>query len=222
MTLLAVDTSHTSGSLALASGDAQSGSLTPIDQRSWRKQAMHSEVATLELQSMFKESGRSLDQLTHLAVNIGPGSFTGLRVGINLSRTLAYLLNKPVYCFNTLEILAFKNHSPNEKVFVAVRAIQNYFYGAAYQWQGDTQQELLAPTSLEDPKTQAAALNCTKVLVEGHSQGLDTQTSATDLVQMLGSCFAKRPLFSWQNVKPLYVRGSEAEEKLKRGIIKSL
>ncbi len=211
MILLAVDTSHAKGSLALQASTTHC--------RQWQKKAMHSEVATLELQELLNQSATPLDQITHLAVTIGPGSFTGIRVGINLVRTLSYLLNKPVYLFNTLELLGYNHRDSESKVFVAIRAIQNFYYAAAYDY--STDEVLFPPQSVTDPQQVAESLSCTKILIEGVSQGFTAETSALDLVQWLADCSTKRTLFTWQDVKPLYVRASEAEEKLKRGIIKS-
>lgn len=209
MILLAVDTSHAEGSLALA----RDGAL--IGQTVYRKKAMHSEVITLELQTLLQSAGLALEDITHLAVNVGPGSFTGLRVGVNLVRTLAYARAIPVATYNTLEILV---RQESERVLVAIKAIQNFYYAAAYE----SGRECLAPTSMDDPQARARALNCTKVLVEGASKGFSARTSASDLVKMLGTHPAPSRFFTWEGVKPLYVRASEAEEKLKRGLLKPL
>ncbi|NJL25094.1 MAG: tRNA (adenosine(37)-N6)-threonylcarbamoyltransferase complex dimerization subunit type 1 TsaB [Calothrix sp. SM1_5_4] len=100
MNLLAVATSGPEGSLALARFDA-GGNLVSSREVRWRKKAMHSELATVKLQELLRDANTPLADLTHLAVNIGPGSFTGIRVGINLARTLAYGLALPCVRFCT-------------------------------------------------------------------------------------------------------------------------
>jgi tRNA threonylcarbamoyladenosine biosynthesis protein TsaB len=82
MKLAAIDTSGTRGTLVLASLENQQWKL--LSEAAWDKKAMHSEVATIEFENAMKRSGLELKELTHLAVNHGPGSFTGLRVGINM------------------------------------------------------------------------------------------------------------------------------------------
>src|SRR4051812_2307414 len=96
-TTLAVATSGVYGSLALAGKQVM-----------WDKKAMHSELATVKLQELLALANLTLKNLTHIAVNVGPGSFTGIRVGINLARTLAYGLSLPVAPFNSLALLAAK------------------------------------------------------------------------------------------------------------------
>jgi tRNA threonylcarbamoyl adenosine modification protein YeaZ len=199
MNLLAVDTSQAKGTLALNENQVE-----------WHKQAMHSEVANVQLQAVLQQSRLEFKDLTHLAVNIGPGSFTGIRVGISLIRTLAYSLDLPVACLNSLEIMAYGNSKPGDRILVATRAIQNFYYAAVFERAGDLM-TLQAPQSVQDPQTLGQKHSCTKVLLDGC-------TEARDLVRMLADPSLKRQFFSWQNVKPLYVRASEAEEKLKRGI----
>ncbi len=75
MILAAVDTSSKHGSLVLAERDGNAFQI--LAEASWQKQAMHSEVATLELEKVLLKAGKSLTDLTQLAVNVGPGSFTG-------------------------------------------------------------------------------------------------------------------------------------------------
>ena len=90
MILLSVDTSGLEGSLALAR--LENGQILNLHEAQWLKKAMHSEVATVKLQELLTASQTTLKDLTHLTVNVGPGSFTGLRVGLSLVKTLAYSL----------------------------------------------------------------------------------------------------------------------------------
>ena len=61
---------------------------------------------------------------------------------------------------------------------------------------------------------------CAVILVEGQTPGLITRSEAKDLVSLLARSHTSRQFFNWKSVKPLYIRGSEAEEKLKKGLLK--
>jgi tRNA threonylcarbamoyladenosine biosynthesis protein TsaB len=212
--ILAVDTSTAGGSLALAEG--KNSVLKILSERRWDKLAMHSEVATLEVAEALSIAGFSLHNVTHFVVNVGPGSFTGLRVGINMVRTFAYALNKPVAKFSSLEVLAFANSLPGEKALVAIKAIQNFYYFAVYENLGGSMKTLVGPKSgtLSEIHEQKFI---GKTLIEG-DVGEIARASARTLVQLSVSA----SFSSWKTVKPLYVRASEAEEKLKKGILKAL
>ncbi|HMN69068.1 MAG TPA: tRNA (adenosine(37)-N6)-threonylcarbamoyltransferase complex dimerization subunit type 1 TsaB [Bdellovibrionales bacterium] len=212
MILLAVDTSHAGGSLAIATGDG-------VHQVKWIKKAMHSEVATLELENVLKDSGQKLNSLTHLAANVGPGSFTGLRVGLNLARALGFSLGLPVMGLSSLAVLAHKNAAPGESILVASKAVQNYFYMAAFD---GALKPLVEPASMvrEEMDAVIRRWHPTKVLIEGETPNFTPETDARDLVQAATAGRIHSSFFSWQDVKPLYVRGSEAEEKMRRGLLK--
>lgn len=218
MILLSVDTSGTQGSLALAQVDGKT--VTKSSQVSWTKKAMHSEVATVELQKLLDAEKTELRNLTHLAVNAGPGSFTGLRVGISLVKTLAYSLALPVCSLNTLEILAFKKTKSGEKVFVATKAVQNFFYAASFLRTETGVQAVTVPEPHEFENLGLLSQNCTNVLIEGSTPGFDPTTKALDLVQLLAESGFSLTFSDWKMVEPLYLRASEAEEKLKRGLLK--
>jgi tRNA threonylcarbamoyladenosine biosynthesis protein TsaB len=182
---------------------------------------MHSELATVELHLLLKEAGLTLADVTHLAVNVGPGSFTGLRVGISLVKTLAYTLRLPVYTANRLEILAATNSRPLERVFVATKAVQDHYYAAGFDHSpAGVLNPILKPRSASAAELDRLSVACTKVLIEGRSQGFEPATQAKDLVEMFARAAFKRPFSDWKSVEPLYIRGSEAEEKLKKGLLR--
>jgi tRNA threonylcarbamoyl adenosine modification protein YeaZ len=218
MILLSVDTSGTKGSLALAR--IEQNHIREMRQVEWTKKAMHSEVATVELQSLLNRSKVELRAITHLAVNSGPGSFTGLRVGMSLVKTLAYSLNLPVCSFNTLESLAFAKTNAGEKVLVATKAVQNFYYAAVFARVESGVETLLAPRSCEDSQLESLSESCTKVLIEGRTAGFEPVCEARHLVELLVASGFSSKFSDWKSVEPLYLRASEAEEKLKKGLLK--
>ncbi|MBY0403239.1 MAG: tRNA (adenosine(37)-N6)-threonylcarbamoyltransferase complex dimerization subunit type 1 TsaB, partial [Cyanobacteria bacterium] len=68
-------------------------------------QRYHSATIIPLIQEMMKKLELTWSQLSGIALNIGPGSFTGIRTGVVTVRTLAQFLNCPVYCFNQFETL---------------------------------------------------------------------------------------------------------------------
>ena len=82
-----------------------------------------------EIERGFKILGRSPDDLDCVAVGIGPGSYTGIRVGVMVAKTLVFALNKPLITFCSLEAFL-----PAQKVPYAV--ILDAKIGGAYVWKG--------------------------------------------------------------------------------------
>ncbi len=68
---------------------------------------VHSERLVPLIEELVRESGIHLDQLDCIAVSIGPGSFTGLRIGLSVAKGLAYAADIPLIPVPTLEALAY-------------------------------------------------------------------------------------------------------------------
>lgn len=66
----------------------------------------HASQLTLLIQEALTTNGKSLQELDAIAVSKGPGSYTGLRVGVSTAKGLCYTLGKPLLAVNTLQSLA--------------------------------------------------------------------------------------------------------------------
>lgn len=103
--LLNVDCAFTKCSVALSNNEeviAQETSITQKDHASFLQPA---------IKKIFAESGISLQQIDAIAVANGPGSYTGLRVGLASAKGICYALNKPLILLNTLDLLASAMHT---------------------------------------------------------------------------------------------------------------
>jgi len=98
--LLLIETATTSCSVALA---ANGGiiALREINQRN-----VHAEVITVYIDELFKETGKHYHDLDAIAVSSGPGSYTGLRIGVSTAKGLCFSLDKPLIAVETLTAMA--------------------------------------------------------------------------------------------------------------------
>lgn len=71
-----------------------------------REQKTHASFVQPAINEILKETGMSLNDIDAVSVSNGPGSYTGLRVGLSSAKGIAYALNKPLILLNTLEIMA--------------------------------------------------------------------------------------------------------------------
>ena len=69
-------------------------------------QKQHGSFIQPAIQQLFKQTGIALTELDAIAVIAGPGSYTGLRVGLSTAKGLCFTLNKPLILLNTLDIMA--------------------------------------------------------------------------------------------------------------------
>jgi tRNA threonylcarbamoyladenosine biosynthesis protein TsaB len=97
---LALDTSTSTGSLALSRGQ------DILFEYNWRRQKSHSETVTAEIENALEKLNLKAKDVELFAVGTGPGSFTGIRVAVNIAKTFSYSLDIPLVAIDSLEILA--------------------------------------------------------------------------------------------------------------------
>ncbi len=98
--ILQIETATTSCSVALAE-DGKVLSCKTINQRN-----IHAEVITVFIGELFAENGAEFKQLDAVAVSSGPGSYTGLRIGVSTAKGLCFSLDKPLVAVETLQAMA--------------------------------------------------------------------------------------------------------------------
>ncbi len=100
MRILAVDTSTPTGGIAVLTGDMLVAEVLVTSQKTHARRLMSAIDSTLRL------AETDLAECDGLAVTIGPGSFTGLRIGISAVKGLGFATGKPVTGVSTLDVLA--------------------------------------------------------------------------------------------------------------------
>jgi len=91
---------------------------------------VHGERLTLIMQEVMKNSKKEFDQLDAVSISIGPGSYTGLRIGLSTVKGIAFALRCPIIELNTLEIIANSvSHSGNIFAMLDARRMEVYTHG---------------------------------------------------------------------------------------------
>jgi N6-L-threonylcarbamoyladenine synthase/tRNA threonylcarbamoyladenosine biosynthesis protein TsaB len=223
MRLLAFDTSTAQGSVAVFEGERL------LAERCWRRAQSHSEYLTSEIDEALKEARLTAAELDALAVGQGPGSFTGIRVAINAARALGYALQKPVYVYDTSEILA-EPITREEPVLVLINAQKNSFFASVFE--GPVRMRPLELMTLDG--VQALLTRPHVCVGDGceiaepdlrpgtklnliRSDDLSDFPLAASLARLAIARSNRHPPLDWNAVQPLYIRASGAEEKLREG-----
>lgn len=129
MLILGIDTSTSVCSLALYDGQKV------FCEWSVDNGFTHSEKMMPQLDMMLENSSINKKAIQGISVSMGPGSFTGLRIGIACAKTMAYALKIPVCAVPTLTSLAY--NLPVDDVWLSplVDGQKGNVYQAIYQWQ---------------------------------------------------------------------------------------
>lgn len=116
---IAIETATRTSSVAVLNGDR----FTELNQDA---QLTHSQTLLPQLEEVLKLSGVPRGAVEMIAVSIGPGSFTGLRIGLATAKALSYAWNVPIVGVSTLEALA--QHFPFGNVLTMIDAQKNKAY----------------------------------------------------------------------------------------------
>lgn len=127
MLILGIDTATDQVGCAL--GD-QDGVLAQHHVRAPRR---HAESLAPQIRFLCDHAGTSLDKVGAVAVDVGPGLFTGLRVGFTTATTIAHALEVPMVGFTSLDLLAHAAHLTDRLIAAAVDARRGEVFAALYR-----------------------------------------------------------------------------------------
>lgn len=182
--ILGIDTSGDTCYVALI--DASAGSIS-CTQFSHNRQLIEQLPATID--AFLASNGAALTDIECLVCGTGPGSFTGVRVGVMYAKTLAFALGKPVIGVSSFDAAAYEDISLNRVVVCTSK--RNEVIAAAYPVSAKSPSVGPIAVSISDWDTWLAEhLPQTERII---GQGIDTaQESAGNIA--LGACLLAEPL----------------------------
>ncbi len=136
MLKLAIDTTSPSGSLAISKDD------DIIYEKYFKINITHSETLMPSIDTALSELGLLKKDINELIVCKGPGSFTGIRIGVATAKGIAYGLDIPVKAFTSLEMTAANLLHANKPIFSFIDARMKEVYAALYN---DKLEPIIAP-----------------------------------------------------------------------------
>ncbi|PWU19367.1 MAG: tRNA (adenosine(37)-N6)-threonylcarbamoyltransferase complex dimerization subunit type 1 TsaB [Bdellovibrio sp.] len=196
----------------------------------------HSDWIHVALQEGLAATGLSLNGFHSIALDMGPGSFTGVRVGASLARALGFSLGLPIFAVSSLDILQsqFQSQAQSQSQSqgpscAMINAYKNKVYFSANRQPAEAiplekaasflhsfQGKLAGDAFQAYPELASAAQKANLLLPR---QEAEIYPSAK-LLARLAAAAPERTLADWTQVQPLYVRESEPEEKRARSLEK--
>jgi len=225
--VLGIETATSQGGVAVAAGGEVLGELQIRNPRS------HSERLLPAVETLLGAAGLEPASLAAIAVSIGPGSFTGLRIGVAAAKGLAFSLDLPLYGLPTLEVLAANAGPAAATVCAVIDARRGEVFTALYRRRGSNlvksrKERILAPDKLaaslpggtvlcgEPPPSLRSALS---------RKGSDIVLAPPELAYPRAAVVALRGMEALvegraaegPGLTPFYLRPSDAESNRKRG-----
>lgn len=125
---VAIDTATRLLGIALHSG------YNLLAEHSWHTRNRHNVELAPAIEKMLKQTQVDPNELTGIAVSQGPGSFTGLRIGMAFAKSMAFALQIPLIPVPTFDIVAYATPYFKGSLYTVVQAGRGRIHGQRYRW----------------------------------------------------------------------------------------
>lgn len=141
-------------------------------ERSLSTPQIHSQKLLTLIDDVFRLAKETIDSVDGIAVSIGPGSFTGLRIGLSVAKGLAYASDKPILAVPTLETLAWnaRDHAGTTGSLPIVTVLESRrgeVYAAFYRNTKNGTVNLLPPCSMTYDALYSTCMEYGEVIITG-------------------------------------------------------
>lgn len=220
--LLGIDTSGLAGSVALS----QDG--VALEHRSLEQAGRrHAQTLIAEISALLTAHQFQPKDLSAVGVIHGPGSFTGLRVGVVCAKTLSYSLRIPLITVDTFDVIAAQCPSEFSAVWIVDDAQRQELYAGRYQRTERDGWRLQGERFIVPARDWLASLSKEDVVVGPGTQKLPSDITAPQIVndpavslpraetvcRLAARRFAAGAVDDCWTALPFYIRVSGAEEK---------
>ncbi len=223
MRLLAIETSGARGGIALLAGGGE-GEPRLLEETYLEEGFRHARDLLPAIQAACDRAGWTPRQINALAVSIGPGSFTGVRIAVVLAKVLAYDTGAAVVPVPSLRALA-EGAPPDRSPVACIRdAKRGGLYASVFERRGGNLEETFGPALIQPEALAARLPPAALVLGRGAAKarealaGFDLAPEA--LWDVRPSAVARLGHAAWlagetadpMRLEPIYLRRPEAEE----------
>ena len=226
MKILGIDTSTMAANVAVLEDDKL------ICEYTINTKKTHSQKLMPMIENMLKLSDLDIKEIDAIAICVGPGSFTGLRIGMATAKAMAHVNNIPLIGVNSLEILGANMDLCNRNICSILDAQRNQVYMNKYILKDYkiTELEEISIKAIDELLEEISSSNEDWVLV-GEAvykykekieeiSNITIPSPANNITKASTLCFVARDkmlandqVYNCYNINPMYIRKSQAEEQ---------
>lgn len=217
--LLSLDSSAVTASVALTDGDRV------IKSEFVNSGLTHSETLLPMVKRVMGDN--EFSSLDAVAITAGPGSFTGVRIGVATVKGIAFAGNIPCYGVSTLEAIAYNFVDENCIVCAVMDARRLQFYNAIFKAENGTVSRLTPDRAISIDDLREELKQYDSVIIAGDGAALCSQNIALDNCKIaaddkiyqnalsVAKCVKNKKPIAPTALMPVYLRQSQAERELK-------
>lgn len=171
-----------------------------------------SEVALPRIVSIFNDNNIKPEEIDKIIVVNGPGSFTGIRIGITIAKVYSWSLNIPITTITSLEAMALSSENATYKI-PAIDARRGYVFAAIYDKEN---KQILKPQhiKIEDLKKEMESLEKYTVITNDEylDEDFDNIEAYNPNLLKIINTFKNKESINPHAINPDYLKLTEAEE----------
>ena len=228
MKVLGIDTSTKVATIAIINEERV------IGEYSLSKDMSHSEKLMPMIKEVLDNIDMKIEEIDLFAVGVGPGSFTGLRIGVATMKSFAHLFAKPIIGVSTLEALAYNMNLNQSIIMPMLDARRDRVYTSLYRFNGLEMQEIDRSEILEIEDMKEKLKDYEDIIVNGEGSLIykgaikeelgervrfasigQNVPSAISICELALRKYDKGEVDDLYTLTPDYVRPSQAERELK-------
>ena len=217
--LLSLDSSAVTASVALTDGDRV------IKSEFVNSGLTHSETLLPMVKRVMGDN--EFSSLDAVAITAGPGSFTGVRIGVATVKGIAFAGNIPCYGVSTLEAIAYNFVDENCVVCAGMDARRMQFYNAIFKVENGIVSRITPDRAISIDDLREELKQYDSVIIAGDGAALCSQNIALDNCKIaaddkiyqnalsVAKCVKNKKAIAPSALMPVYLRQSQAERELK-------
>lgn len=171
-----------------------------------------SEKALPEIVSMFEIINLKPQEIDKIIVVNGPGSFTGIRIGITIAKVYAWSLNIPITTITSLEAMMLSSDKNTYKVPV-IDARRKYVFGAIYD---NDNKEIIKPQyiNISNLENELEKIDNYTIITNDDIDELNHKEFYNPNISKIVEYFKDKPSINPHAINPNYLKLTEAEESI--------
>lgn len=183
------------------------------------KQYSHAEKLTVFITELFKTQDFSIKDLDAIAVSKGPGSYTGLRIGVSTAKGLCYALDIPLISVSTLKAMAFRMAQKEESdlycpmIDARRMEVYNAFYSRRNKEIRGIQADIIQSYSYQKELDKKVlffgdgAQKCKQIIQHPNAKFLDDiSPSSKDMLEIANKKFSEEDFENVAYFEPFYLK----------------
>ncbi len=219
MNILAIDSSNKKAQIALYKNE-----LKFVHEMEETKS--HSEFLLKEIEDFLNEFDIKIQDIDCLSINVGPGSFTGIRIGISFVKAFMFALNQKCVVVNNFELISYSIKNKPKSYFVVLSSNNEDFYVSKFDGDKVSFLSLNAQKLNEIVKISGEKVYCSyqeKDCFEGLINLVPTNIDKTSFIDLSVQKVKNNQFKTINEICPLYIKKSQAEigllQKLEQNLV---